>query len=63
MRLSNSTLQRSVNVISILVISLAAIALGAELLPEFQAKLIVVPALISAIALGIIQIIREKHRL
>ena len=63
MRLSNSTLQRSVNVISNLVVSLAAFALGAELLPEFEAKLIVVPALISAIALGIIQVVREKNRL
>jgi len=61
MRLSNSTLRRPVNVISILVVSLAAIALGVELLPEFEAKLIVVPALIAAIALGIIQIVREKR--
>jgi hypothetical protein len=61
MRLSSSTLQRSANVISILVVSLAVIALAAELLPEFQAKLIVIPALISAIALGIIQIVRERH--
>jgi hypothetical protein len=48
--------------IKIASLTLVGLALIAEMLPEFKAKLIVIPALLVTLALGIIEIRKEKHK-
>jgi hypothetical protein len=48
--------QKPIRITSIGLLILAVIALVAEILPEVQAKLVVIPALVLAIILSVIQI-------
>ena len=45
----------------VVVITLSIIALGAEVLPELEAKLIVIPALILAISLSLYEMIKHSR--
>jgi hypothetical protein len=45
----------------VVVIILSLIALGAEVLPELEAKLIVIPALILAIFLSLYELIKHSR--
>lgn len=55
-----TTKQKVVLSFEILVISLACIALIAELLPEIHAKMIVIPTLILVIALGTLSLKQKR---
>jgi len=45
----------------VVVIILSVIALGAEVLPELEAKLIVIPALILAVSLSLYEMIKHSR--
>lgn len=63
MQLVKSVSQKWFPTFRILTITLAGMALGAEVLPEVKAKLIVIPALILTIILVLIEIRNERNRL
>ena len=48
-------------VIKIAVLLLVGIALTAEFLPEVQAKIIVIPALVLSLVLGIVEFARQRN--
>ena len=52
---------KHLNIFRVFVIALSAIALTAELLPEVEAKAIVVPALILAIIISFLDMIKASR--